>query len=290
MTRRHLNIYMTVCDEGSMTGAAEKLYISQPSVSQAINELEEHYGVKLFERLGKRLYITQGGERLLTYARHITNLYNEAEQEMREIKSGGVLRIGASITIGTYVLFDIIKEFKRLKPDIAIEIIVDNTTVIEGMIFKDEIDFGLVEGAVHSFDLTVSPFMEDELILICSPVRPWANSKVVRTEDIEDEGFIVREEGSGTRELFESVMASHNVKWRKTAVLNNAESIKNAVAADIGISVISKIAVIKELEKGELASVKLEDMKFMRYFSIIHHKNKFISEGMKSFFELCKNF
>lgn len=288
MTLRHLHIFMKVCDEGSMSGAAERLYISQPSVSQAISELERHYEVRLFERLGKKLYLTQGGQKLLNYARHIINLYNEAEREMHEIKTGGTLRIGASITIGTYILFDIIKKFKELKQNIVIEPVVDNTAVIEGMLLKDEIDFGIVEGAVHSSDLIVSPIMEDELVLICSPRHPWVESKAVKAKDLENKGFIVREEGSGTRELFESVMDSNGIKWFKTAVLNNTESIKNAVAADMGISMISKIAITKELDMGELASVKLEGLKFKRSFSIVYHKNKYISSVMKSFFELCK--
>lgn len=289
MTLRHFRIFMMVCDEGSMTAAAEKLYISQPSVSQAISELEHYYDVKLFERLGRRLYITQGGEKLLNYARHIINLFNEAEKEMHEIKEGGLLRIGASITIGTYILFDIIKKFKKLKPDITIEPIVDNTTVIESMLFKDEIDFGLVEGEVHSTDLIVAPFMEDELVLICSPQHPWAKKKSIKGKELDDTGFILREEGSGTRELFESVMASLGIKWHRTAVMNNAESIKNAVAADIGISVISKIAIKKELEQGELAVVELEDLQFKRRFSFVHHKNKYITEAMKDFFKSCSD-
>lgn len=283
MTLRHLNIFLCVCNEGSMTAAAEKLYISQPSVSQAIMELEKSYGVKLFERLGKKLYITNAGQKLQTYALHIIKLSEEAEREMAEMKEQGLIRIGASVTVGTCILSSMISNFKQINPNTRIESVVDNTKMIENQLLQDKLDFGIVEGVVHSQDLLIKPFMDDELVLICSPQHRWAKVTNILPANLEGEEFIVREEGSGTRELFASVMSSNGIKWYPIGVYNNAETIKNAVANGLGISVISRMAINKELANGELASIKIEGLFFKRKFSVIYHKNKFLTDMMKKF-------
>jgi DNA-binding transcriptional LysR family regulator len=289
MTIRLLNIFVCVCDTGNMTTAAEKMYMTQPSVSQAIMELERHYDVKLFERLGKRLYITAAGKKLLSYARHMINLQEEMEKEMQDIKmSGGILRIGASVTVGTCILGKMIGKFYKIKPNVKIETVVDNTKVIEEMLLTDKIDIGLVEGMVHSQNLITQPFMKDELVLICGLQHPWKNQSYIDASELHGAGFIVREEGSGTRELFESVLASKGIQWYPTWVCNNAETIKNAVAAGMGISVISKMAVEDEVHSGKLSMIKIKDLCFERKFNMTYHKNKFISDTMQSLIDLCK--
>lgn len=284
---RHLKIFACVCSEGSMSGAAKKLFMAQPSVSQAIMELERHYGVVLFERLGRRLYITAAGKKLLDYARHIINLHEQLEREMRDLSSKGGVRIGASMTVGSCILVDMVKRFKQTSPGSNVESVVDNTSVIEEMLLLDQVDIGVVEGAVHSAELTVKPFMDDELVLVCAADHPWALTGEVDLKELEAADFIVREQGSGTRELFESVMAANEVKWKMVGVYNNAETIKNAVAAGLGVSVISRMAVENELEKGMLVAVQIRGMSFRRKFSIVHHKNKYISEAMKWFMDSC---
>lgn len=284
---RHLRIFASVCSEGSMSGAAKKLFMAQPSVSQAIMELERHYDVVLFERLGRRLYLTSAGKKLLEYAHHIINLHEQVEREMRDLSSKGAIRVGASMTVGNCILVDLLKRFKEAGPGSSVESVVDNTSVIEGMLLLDQIDIGVVEGAVHSGDLTAVPFMDDELVLICAAGHPWGFTGEVGLQELEAADFIVREQGSGTRELFESVMAAEGIKWRRTGVYNNTETIKNAVASGLGVSVVSKMAVEKELESGMLLSVKIRGISFKRKFSIVYHKNKFISEAMKLFMREC---
>ena len=210
MTLRHLKIFITVCDAGSMTAAAKKLYISQPSVSQAISELEAHYHTRLFERLGRKLYITEAGKKLLSYARHILSLTEQAERELNDLNKSGTLRLGASMTIGTYLLNDMIKSFLSIYPDVQILTTVDNTKVIEEMLLSDQLDLALVEGPVHSADIVEETFRKDELVLICSPEHPWAAKKQIEMQELNNCSFIVREEGSGTREIFEIAMASKN--------------------------------------------------------------------------------
>ena len=287
MTIRHLKIFLAVVDTGSMTKAAKSLYITQPSVSQAIMEIEEYYNIKLFERLSKKLYITEAGEEFLSYARHIISLYEDMEQRMGQTRETSTLRIGASVTIGTHLLGQLSKEFLKNNKDVQIEAIVDNTSVIENKVLNSEVDFGLVEGIIHSEDIVNIPFMEDNLILICSPNHPMINKPYITLEELSQEELILREAGSGTRELFENTMLTQgqslNIKW----ICNNSEAIKNAVMADMGISIISKMSVMREIEGGELHTIPIDGIKFKREFNIIYHKNKYVTEVMEKFWGIC---
>ncbi|AIF49962.1 LysR family transcriptional regulator [Pelosinus sp. UFO1] len=287
MTLRHLLVFLHVCDEGNMTAAAEKLYIAQPSVSQAISELEKHYNVKLFERLGRKLYITMAGQKLLTYARHIVNLNNEVEEVMRNSNENSVLRVGASVTVGTYVLHEVIKKFTKCNPGAKVISTVNNTTVIEGMLQIDQLDIGLVEGRVQAQGILQTPFMTDELVLVSSTVHPFAKKEKINPSDLEAMEFIVRETGSGTRELFESVMVDKGIHWQISGVYNNAETIKNAVKVGLGVSVMSRMAIQKEVERKELAIIEIEGMYFKRHFNLVYHKNKYISPVLSKFIHLC---
>jgi DNA-binding transcriptional LysR family regulator len=286
MTLRHLYVFLCVCDEGNMTAAAKKLYIAQPSVSQAIFELEKHYNVKLFERLGRKLFITLAGQKLLTYARHIVNLNQEVEEAMREVNDNGILRIGASVTVGTYILPSMIREFMRWNPKVKVVSSVNNTTVIEEMLLADQLDIGLVEGKVQSSGILHMPFMEDELVLVSSLAHPFGRKEKITIGELENTEFIVREEGSGTRNLFESVMTERGINWSIVGVYNNAETIKNAVSIGLGVSVISWMAVQKEIERRELTIIEIEEVSFKRQFSIIYHRNKYISPILKRFIQL----
>ena len=287
MTLRHLTIFLCVCDEGNMTAASKKLYIAQPSVSQAIGELEKYYNIRLFERLGRKLFITLAGQKLITYARHIVHLNKEAEDAMREIHHNGVIRIGASVTVGTCILNDIIEEFSKHNPNVEIIATVNNTKIIEGMLLLDELDIGLVEGKIHSQVLKSQSFMDDELVLVTRTSHPLTKKTSVILADIDNAGFIVREEGSGTRELFESVMASKGLNWQVTGVYNNAETIKKFISSGLGISVMSRMAVEKEVQRNELAIVEIEGVSFKRQFSIVFHKNKFIVPVLDNFIQVC---
>lgn len=290
MTLRYLKIFLCVCDEGNMTAAAKKLYIAQPSVSQAMAELENYYHVKVFERLGKKLFVTSAGEKLITYARHIVNLAMETEEVMRDLSHNGTIRVGASVTIGTCILAPLLESFKRKNPQITISSVVNNTAVIEEMLLVDQLDIGLVEGKVHSPGIISRPFMEDDLVLVTSPSHPLARQNKVTLAQMNNKEFIIREEGSGTRELFQMVMASKGMEWKIAGVYNNAETIKNMVAANLGISVMSKLAVEKEVKRQELKIIKMEELCFSRQFIIIHHKNKYIVPALDYFIKECLSY
>lgn len=288
MTLRHLTIFICVCDEKSMTKAAGKMHMTQPSVSQAIREMEMHYQAQLFERLGRRLFITAAGEKLLTYARHIVNLNLQTEKAMRRFGSIHQVRLGASVTIGEGLLIDLIKTLYQAHPQYQITSAIHNTAVLEEMLLTDALDIALVEGDIKSEYLLASPFMEDELVFITSPDDTLLRKKSITCEDLEQANFFVREEGSGTRNLFEQVMANHQVDCRTIGVYNNAETIKKAVSVGLGISVISKMAVREELAEGSLCKFAVRDMLFQRKFSMVHHKNKYLSPEIKTLMQFCQ--
>ncbi|MEY8001348.1 LysR family transcriptional regulator [Clostridium sp. Mt-5] len=287
MTLRHFKIFVTVCDTMNMTSASKILFMSQSAVSQAIAELENYYDVRLFERLSRKLYMTMAGKKLLSYARHIIRMNVEVENDMKSLRKKGYIRIGASVTVGAHVLPKLVSHFKQIDSQADIEVFEDNTEKIENMIIHDEIDIGLVEGETTSPDVLNRPFMNDELVLICSTSHRFAPFSVIEPKELEQEKFIIREKGSGTRKTFEDGMTANNLTWKVTWTCNNADTIKMAVAEGLGVSVISKRAVANEVATGQLCQTAVKGIEFKRQFKIIYHKNKYFTESMKQFIDLC---
>lgn len=285
LTLRHFKIFITVCETMNMTQAAEKLYISQSAVSQAISDMESYYGVKLFERLSKKIFLTVSGEKLLSYSRHITSMTEEADNELKSLSQNGQIRIGASVTIGSAVLPQIIKEFSSLNPTTEISVIEDNTSIIESLILNNEIDIGLVEGEIVTSDIIVKPFMQDKLVLISGKGHTFSEKPLINPQELSKEKIIIREKGSGTRKLFEITMAANNINWEASWTCNNSETIKNAVINNLGISVISRKNIEKEIDDKKLFISKIEGIDFIRYFKIAYHKNKYFTSQINQFIE-----
>jgi len=289
MTIRHLKIFIAVADYGKMRLAAEKLFISQPSVSQAIAEIENYYGVKLFERLSKKLYITDSGEKLLKYARHIVNLFKEMEVDVKNSGENICLRIGGTVTVGTCLLCPIVTQFERRNPGVSTKVIINNTTVIEDMLLNSTLDLAIIEGETISSDIIKIPIYQDKLVLVCGESHPFANEKEITIDKLEDQDVVAREKGSRDRNIFEQFLneqnISVNVKWNST----NTEAIKNAVIAGQGLAILSSIMVKNELQHGKLKIVTIKDINITRDICLVYHKDKFISEQMKNFLDICKN-
>jgi DNA-binding transcriptional LysR family regulator len=287
LTLRHFKIFVAVCDTLNMTATADSLFMSQSAVSQAIAELEKHYDVNLFERLSRKLYVTQAGEKLLSYARHMIHMNDQVEKDMRELHDSGSIRIGASVTVGANVLPKLVSAFKRINPQIGIEVFEDNTEKVEKLILYDHIDIGIVEGETASPDIVNMPFMDDELVLICGARHRFSSLSIIEPHELEKEDFIIREKGSGTRKTFEDVMTANKLSWKVTWTCNNADTIKMAVAEGLGISVISKRAVTNEVASKVLYTAAISDIMFDRKFKIVYHKNKYLTEQIKMFIDLC---
>lgn len=289
MTFRHFQIFIAVCDTMNMTAAARELYMSQSAVSQAVAEMERHYNVRLFERLSKKLYLTQAGEQLIGYARHIIRMNLDAEQSMRDMSENEVVRVGASVTIGACVLPGLTSGIMRTYPQLSLQVEVGNTEHVKKLLLRDRLDIGLVEGDADSEDLINYPFMRDTLVLICSKSHPFAMRSSIHSQEMQQENFILREAGSGTRKIFEDKMKEKQLHWNCIWTCSNADSIKAAVAEGIGISVISKRYVTREVEAGLLCMVDIDDLAFERDFKVIYHKNKYLTHSMNCFINACSH-
>lgn len=290
MTIRHLRIFIEVVSCGKMSLAAQKLYISQPTVSQAVAEIESMYHVRLFERLSKRLYLTPEGTILLGYARRVVALFDEMEERLCDAGRAIRLRVGATVTVGTCILGDLIRILNQKYPQIDTEVLVDNTHAVEEGILSSTLDVGIVEGRVHSSDIVCEPIIGDRLVLVCGGAHPLAREKSVSLNSLRAEPFILRERGSGTRELFESMMKKQGGELRCKWVCNNSEAIKNAVIANLGLSVISIRLVEKEAREGLLHIVEIKNCPMRRDFSLMYHKNKYLSDYFLFFLKACREY
>ncbi|NLK75570.1 MAG: LysR family transcriptional regulator [Clostridiales bacterium] len=289
MTIRHLKIFIEVVDSGKMSTAANNLFISQPTVSQAIKELEEHYGCLLFERLSKKLYITDMGTKLLSYARSVVKQFDDMEEMMlkNNLKK---IRIGATNTVGNCILSDVIKSFRKSNPQFDVFTYVSNTKGIEEKLLKSELDIGIVEGKVKSHDLISIPEVNDFLVLICSSSHPLAKKEIVKLEELKSERFIMREQGSGTRELFERYMLENNVPIKIVFEANSSETIKKTVMESNCLAVLSIRLLEEEIKSGKIHVIKNMDSDWNRYFSIVYHKNKHVTDEIDYLIELVKNY
>ncbi|MFZ7131833.1 MAG: LysR family transcriptional regulator [Eubacteriales bacterium] len=289
MTLRHLKILVTVCETGSATAAGKKLNIAQPSISLAISELESYYGIMLFDRIAKRLHITEAGKHFLQYATHIVGSFEDMEKEVKNFDSIGIIRIGASITIGNYLVIKYIKAFKETHPNMAVQTIIDNSETIEQHILNNHIDIGLIEGIVHSEYIQSKHLMDDELVLICSLTHPFANGCAIDVEMLKDEVFVLREKGSAGREIFDGIMASMGIEVVPICESISTQAIVRAVNAGLGLSVLPYLLVKDSLERQEITTVKIKNVSLKRKFRIIYHKNKYITQSAKDFISLCQN-
>lgn len=287
MTIRTLKIFIAVAEEKTMHAAARRLYISQPSVSQAIAELEKEYHVKLFERLSQRLYLTETGRKLLSYAYHLTDAYDEVHRLLSSEKSFGRLRIGASVSAGTCMINDIIENLRRENPKTELFITIDNTSKIEKLLLESQLDAAVVEGVIVENDLICQKICEDELIVISSPGHPLASRRNLGIEVLAGQSFISREPGSNDRNQFEQFLSEHQIAVQKSWTCSNTEAIKNAVLRGHGLAILSRMLVEKELRSGELKKISLQNVCIKRDIKLVYHKDKYLSEELVQFAAAC---
>lgn len=290
MTLRHLKIFNAVCEYKSITLAAEKLYLAQPTVSLAIKELEEYYGVKLFDRISRKLYITEVGKQFLNYTTHIVSLFDEMEKEIKNRDSFDILRIGASITIGTYLLPKYVEQCYKTHPNMKIQVLIDNSAEIEKQVQGNRVDFALIEGEIHNPKIISKKFMKDELILICGMNHPLAKTEKIDMEQLGKYDFILREKGSGTRELFDSTMLVNNIIIKPVWESVSTQAIIQAVTAGLGISVLPYRMIESDLESKLVKQIKINNVNFSRNFFIIYHQNKFLTKSAKEFINLVNQY
>ena len=290
MTLRHMKIFVAVCEENSITKAAERLHMAQPAVSIAVKELENYYEVKLFDRISKRLYLTDIGRNFLDYAAHIVSLFDDVQNNIFQWERSGKLRVGASMTIGTHLMPEYVSAFYQKHPQSHIEVFIGNSDLIEKRLLQNDLDFALIEGTVHSDSILCDTYKKDRLAVICCPSNPLCQTDTITTRQLLSQPLLLREPGSGTRELFDHIMASYEYTYTPSWESMSSEALIHAVRKGLGVSVLSYLLVQEELKKGRITELKVEDLRFERGFHVIYHKNKLLTNLAKEFIELCRNF
>lgn len=286
MTIRHLKIFIAVAETGKMSLAAKKLYLSQPTISQAIRELEDHYGTRLFDRLSKRLYITEEGRHLLKMAYSTVRSFDELELQMKNETSTEHFRIGATITVSSCFLPTLLDSFQKQRPAVDTSYFVGNTHTIEEKLLKSELDVGVVEGIVKSPDLISLPLVEDSLVLACSSNHPFAALGSFTPRDLEGMDFVMREKGSGTRALFENYLRANHVQIHCRVEAPYPEAMKNAILYNDCLAVISIRLIEEEVQKGTIYMLPHPEHAWDRTFKLVYHKDKIISDSIRLLKEL----
>lgn len=279
MTIRDLEIFVTVAESGHIGDAAKKLFISQPTVSHVISQLEQTYQVKLFERLSRKLYITETGEELLQYARHLLSNFKDMEHYLYHASQQLRIRIGASLTVGTFFLAEMVTDFEQKNPRTRARVYIDNTKNIVRRISDGSLDIAVIEGDLHSENIVEKVVYEDKMVLICGKSHPFAARETVRLDELKNLDCVLREEGSGTRDFLINLTEKQGIPIVKKWVCHSSDSILNIVSAGQGISIVSEALA---RNNPDIVQVPISDIELHRKFRMIYHKDKYLSTALQN--------
>lgn len=286
ITLRQLEVFAEVLKSGSTTQASQMLALSQSAVSAALTDLEGQLGVQLFDRVGKRLVVNEHGRLLYPRALALLEQTVEIEQLFRE--DNGAIRVYASSTIGNYILPEVIARYRRDFPSLPLEMSVGNSQDVITAVIDFRVDIGLIEGPCHNADIIAEPWLEDELVVFASPASSLLQQEVT-LERLAQAPWILREQGSGTREIVDYLLLSHLPQFHMGMELGNSEAIKHAVRHDLGISCLSRRVIAEQLESGTLVEIPVPlPNKLVRTLWRIHHRQKHLSNSLQRFLRYCE--
>ncbi|QBD84775.1 LysR family transcriptional regulator [Clostridium tetani] len=281
--------FLTVVKVGSFTRAANVLNLTQPAISQHIKYIENYYGVELFKNKNKNMELTEEGKILYKYGRQVENISNIVHMKLKNSINKRYV-VGATLTIGGYVIPSIIGKYKKEHNDIDVILKVENTDTVIKMLYKGEIELGVIEGGFDKEKIEYTKFKEDELVLVVSPNHKFADKNFVNIEEILQDKLILREDGSGTRQIFEEHLIEMGIRkddYNIYMEIGNISAIVSLVKSNLGCTIISREAVKENIEEGSLKEVQIENFNMRREFNFIYLKDgneRFI----KSFTMFCK--
>ncbi len=290
MDVRDLQVFLSVAKHLNYTRAAEEVNLSQPSVSVRMRQLERDLGSKLFEQLGKKTALTEAGQLLLPYASRVIAAMDDARHAIDELQGleRGSLRIGASTTPGMYLIPRTLAHFKQRYPKIDVHLAVKDTRQIEEGVIRNEFDFGFVGGHLAGDEVDVLPWITDELKLIVPLGHRLAGKKNVKPQDLANEKFVLREEGSATRVVVAAHLRKLRIEPEAVMEIENPESVKKAVQSGLGIAFISAFAVEIELKAKTLVAVDIQNLRIRRELKIVYRKDKHLSRAARTFIEIAR--
>ncbi|AUX94069.1 DNA-binding transcriptional regulator YeiE [Mixta gaviniae] len=285
ITLRQIEVFTEVLKSGSTTQASQQLALSQSAVSAALADLEAQLGVQLFDRVGKRLVLNEHGR--LLYPRAVGLLEQAADIEQLFREDNGAIRLYASSTIGNYLLPGMLAVWRRDYPQLPLELSVGNSQDVINAVADFRVDLGLIEGPCHLNDIVSEPWLEDELVVFAAPDAPLLQ-RPVTLESLAAAPWILREQGSGTREIVDYLLLSHLPQFQLALELGNSEAIKHAVRHGMGISCLSRRVIAEQLETGSLVEVAIPLPTLSRTLYRIHHRQKHISRALARFLSYCR--
>lgn len=288
-TLRQLEIFVAIARTGSVSKAAEQVALSQSAASTALAELERQFDCQLFDRHGKLLVLNALGKSLLPAASSLLTQAEEIAYLLEGKAALGNLKLGATLTIGNYLAVLIVSEFMQHHTECHIDLQVKNTHSILQQLAGYELDLGLIEGSCHHPELIAEPWMDDELAVFCSPEHPLARSQSITIDDLVTATWILREQGSGTRETFDHAMRHHASGLKVRLELEHTEAIKRAVESGLGIGCISRLALRDAFRRGSLIEIKTPMLDLKRQFMMVWHKNRYQTPAITSFLDYCRS-
>ena len=290
MDVRGLEVFLSVAKHLNYTRAGEEVNLSQPSVSVRIRQLEDELGTKLFEQLGKKVSLTEAGLVLIPHARRVITAVENAQAAIDELLGleRGTLRIGASTTPGMYLVPQVIARFHDQYPKIEIHLGIKDTQQIEEAVIRNEFDFGFVGGHLAGDEVDVIPWVTDRLVLIVAPDHPFAKKRSIKSDDLRNEKFVLRERGSATRAALRSRLELSRLEIDPVMEMENPESVKKAVQSGLGMAFISRFAVEAELKTRSLIVIRVRGLRIDRELKIVFRRDKHLGRAAKAFIEMAR--
>ena len=286
MTIRHLRIFLAVYETKSMTAAAAKLYMTQPSVSQAIREMETNYGTVLFERLSHRLFVTESGKQMYQYATHIIRLFDEMEESLKENAKRGALSVGANYTVGAALIHHYIADYAQEYPNADIHVFINKASELIARLRGNELDLALME-ETREPDLKQVFFCDDRIVAVACNGHPLLQKDTVTAADLAAQRLLLREKGAGVRDLFETRMSEAGFRPAPAWESTSTTALLHAAEAGMGVAILPFQLVKEALAVGTLHELPVHGMDFARRLAVVWHKNKYISAPIRSFVRIC---
>ena len=297
ITLRQLSVFIAVADAGSTTAAAGHVALSQSATSAALNELESVLGARLFDRVGTRLVLNDTGRGLLPQARAVLDGAAGIEREFGlgtaagEAGAPSLLRVGASTTIGNYLLPTLVARWQRAQPQAHVDVEIANTAAIAAAVARMEVDVGLIEGPSHEPEVVAQAWREEELAIVCAPSHPLLRGDPARRLNVaalRQASWLLREPGSGTREAVEQALQPHLHHLQEGLHFGGTEAIKQAAVEGLGFTCLSLFAVQDLVALGRLVRVQTTLPRLVRRLWLVLHRRKQFSRSLEAFIEFCQ--
>jgi DNA-binding transcriptional LysR family regulator len=289
-TLRQLEVFLATARLEHLSNAALQLAMSQSAASDALKELEHQFNLKLFDRVGKRLQLNEVGRLMLPKAEELLSRANELEQLFLQqpAQEGGSLRVGATLSIGNHLCVPLIERYRRLYPQSQFNLEIGNTEQISAKVASFELDVGLIEGEINQPMLDISTWRSDDLVIFASPQHPLARQTSLSKQDLRNSLWILRENGSGTRQTFNRVLHDLLPELQVILEVQQTEAIIQAVKAGMGLGCLSLLSLADPLARGEVVKLAVKGRQFQRRLYLIVHKQKYRTSALQHWLDLCQ--